>query len=203
MSETGPRAATGVDANGGAAAADASALVGVPDAFQRLWTPHRLAYVVGENRPSDDSEAACPFCRVPRLGDEEGLVVAREDHAYVVLNLYPYNPGHVLVCPYRHVADYPDLSDEETVSVARLTQHAMRVLRHVSAPHGFNLGLNQGQVAGAGVAAHLHQHVVPRWGGDANFLPIVGRTKAVPVLLGETRRLLADAWHRVSGATPC
>lgn len=174
-------------------------LPGVPDAFERLWTPHRLAYLQGENRPEDSSSDACPFCRVPALPDHEGLIVARGEHAYAVLNLYPYNPGHVLVVPYRHVADYPGLTEEETLAVARLTQQAMVAARAASAPHGFNVGLNQGPVAGAGISAHLHQHVVPRWGGDANFLPIVGRTKAVPVLLAETRVLLATAWPAADG----
>jgi ATP adenylyltransferase len=115
------------------------------------------------------------------------------------MNLYPYNSGHVLVCPYRHVADYTDLTDDEVAEVATLTQTAMRVLRAVSGPHGFNLGMNQGDVAGAGIAAHLHQHVVPRWGGDSNFLPIVGRSRALPELLGDTRARLAAAWP-ASGA---
>ncbi len=167
---------------------------GVPDAFQRLWTPHRYAYLQGQDKPADDSAEQCPFCRVPSLPDADGLVVARGEHVFAVLNLYPYNPGHLLVCPYRHVADYTDLTTEEVAEVASMTRSAMRVLRHVSHPHGFNLGMNQGPVAGAGVAAHLHQHVVPRWGGDSNFLPVVARTKAVPVLLADTRALLADAW---------
>jgi ATP adenylyltransferase len=99
-----------------------------------------------------------------------------------------------MVCPYRHVSDYVALTPEETAELASLTQSAIRVLTAASAPHGFNLGMNQGAVAGAGIAAHLHQHVVPRWGGDANFLPIVARTRALPELLGEARQRLADAW---------
>jgi ATP adenylyltransferase len=173
---------------------DPARLAGAPDGFERLWTPHRWAYLSGQDKPADDSEGECPFCRVPGLPDEEGLVVARGEQAFAVLNLYPYNPGHLMVCPYRHVADYTDLTEPEVAEVASMTRTAMRVLREVSHPHGFNLGMNQGPVAGAGVAAHLHQHVVPRWGGDSNFLPIVARTKAVPVLLADTRRLLAEAW---------
>jgi ATP adenylyltransferase len=169
--------------------------VGEPDGLERLWTPHRMAYIAGENKPSDASAGQCPFCRIPTLGDEEGLVVHRGDAAYVVLNLYPYSSGHLMVCPYRHVADYPDLTDAETGEVAALTKRAMRVLRTVSGAHGFNIGMNQGSVAGAGIAAHLHQHVVPRWGGDANFMPIIGRTKTLPQLLTDTWRLLAEAWQ--------
>jgi ATP adenylyltransferase len=170
------------------------ALAGDPDGFDRLWTPHRMAYIGGESKPADDSAGECPFCRVPRLDDAEGLIVHRGDLAYVVLNLYPYNAGHLMVCPYRHVSDYVRLTGDETAEVAALTQSAIRVLTAVSAPHGFNLGMNQGAVAGAGIAAHLHQHVVPRWGGDSNFLPIVARSRALPELLGDTRERLAEAW---------
>jgi len=170
-------------------------LAGAADGFERLWTPHRMAYLQGEDKPLDDAAGPqCPFCRVPLLDDAEGLVVARGEHVFVVLNLYPYNTGHVMVCPYRHVSLYPDLTAEETAELAEQTKAAMRVLRAVSGCHGFNVGMNQGAVAGAGIAAHLHQHVVPRWGGDANFLPIIGRTKALPELLADTRERLAAAW---------
>ncbi|RMB60102.1 HIT domain-containing protein [Tessaracoccus antarcticus] len=172
---------------------DPAELAGAPDAFQRLWTPHRMVYIHGEGKPK--GEADCPFCTSPRKDDADGLVVARGEHAYVVMNLFPYSPGHVLVCPYRHVADYTDLTVEETREVAELTQQAMRVIRRVSNPAGFNLGMNQGAVAGAGIAAHLHQHIVPRWGGDMNFLPVIAQTRALPQLLGDARQQLADAWH--------
>ena len=173
---------------------DASTLAGVPDVFGRLWVAHRQAYVSGEAHPPVEGTDSCPFCLVRLGADEDGLVVHRGDTCYVLLNLYPYNAGHLLVCPYRHVPDYTDLTEEETIELARLTQDAMRVLRSVSAPQGFNLGMNQGEVAGAGIAAHLHQHVVPRWKGDLNFFPLIARTKAVPQILGETRRLVAEAW---------
>jgi ATP adenylyltransferase len=170
--------------------------VGVADELERLWTPHRMAYIAGEDRTADgyDKPVGCPFCRAPGLDDGESLVVARGESVYAVLNLYPYNPGHLLVCPYRHVADYTELTEAETAGVATFTQTAMRVIRRVSGAHGFNLGMNQGSVAGAGIAAHLHQHVVPRWGGDTNFMPVVGRTKVLPQLLTDTRKLFADAW---------
>ena len=167
---------------------------GEPDSFQRLWTPHRIAYIKGQDKPDSGDEAECPFCLIPAKSDVEGLIVHRGVVAYAVLNLYPYNAGHLLVCPYRHVADYTDLTDDETAEVAELTKQSMRVMRAVSQPHGFNLGLNQGNIAGAGISAHLHQHVVPRWGGDSNFLPVIGQTKTIPQLLGDTRELLANAW---------
>ena len=175
--------------------ADPAHFAGEPDGFERLWTPHRMAYIGGENKPADPLERNCPFCRIPTGDDADGLIVHRGDLAYVVLNLYPYAPGHVLVCPYRHVADYTELTVDETAEVAALTQTAMTVIREVSGPDGFNLGINQGAVAGAGIAAHLHQHVVPRWSGDANFLPVIARTKALPQLLGDTRDLLAAGWQ--------
>jgi ATP adenylyltransferase len=168
--------------------------VGVPDALQRLWTPHRLAYVQGENKPEGDQPHGCPFCRLVAMTDSEALILARGQLVYAVLNLYPYNPGHLMVVPYRHVADYTELTPEETAELARFTQQAMEVVRSVSGAHGFNIGMNQGVIAGAGIAAHLHQHVVPRWGGDANFMPVVGHTKVLPQLLGQTRSLLAEAW---------
>ncbi|ATY12773.1 HIT domain-containing protein [Amycolatopsis sp. AA4] len=168
---------------------------GVPDALQRLWTPHRMAYIRGQDKPDGEESDGCPFCRLPGLGDDKrALIVARGETVFAVLNLYPYNPGHLMVVPYRHVADYPDLTADETRELAEFTQHAMGVIRAVSAAHGFNIGMNQGVIAGAGIAAHLHQHLVPRWGGDANFMPVIGHTKVLPQLLGETRDLLAEAW---------
>jgi ATP adenylyltransferase len=128
------------------------------------------------------------------LSDEDGLIVHRGVHAYVVMNLYPYNAGHLLVCAFRHVADLTDLESDERNEISELTAHAMNTLRKVSQPGGFNLGMNQGAVSGAGVAEHIHQHVVPRWSGDANFMPIIGQTKVLPQLLAKTRADLAAAW---------
>ena len=169
---------------------------GVPDELDRLWTPHRMAYIKGDDRDSYDQPTGCPFCLAPGRSEDEGLVVARGETVFAVLNLYPYNPGHLMVCPYRHVADYTELDEPETVELAHYTQKAMRVIRSCSGAHGFNLGMNQGAVAGAGIAAHLHQHVVPRWGGDTNFMPVVGRTKVLPQLLADTRELLAETWAK-------
>ena len=174
----------------------------VPDGFERLWTPHRMAYIQ-DQKPADEDDASCPFCSSPGRSDPDGLIVHRGETCFVVLNLFPYNPGHLLICPYRHVPLYLDLTDEETAEFTALTKAAIATLSDVSAPHGFNLGMNQGAVAGAGVAAHLHQHVVPRWGGDANFLPIIAQTKALPELLEDTRSRLAAAWATTeTGADP-
>jgi ATP adenylyltransferase len=151
--------------------------------------PERLAYILGEGKTD-----GCPFCEIPKMSDEDGLIVARGDTGYVVLNLYPYNAGHLMVVPFRHVGDYPDLTPQETAEVSELTQTAMQTLRAASGAQGFNIGMNQGQVAGAGIAEHLHQHVVPRWGGDTNFMPVIARTKVLPQLLRDTRALLAAAW---------
>jgi ATP adenylyltransferase len=169
--------------------------IGEDDGLDRLWTPYRRAYIRGENTPVGDSPEECPFCRIGAGQDDEAMLVAhRGETAYVVLNLYPYAPGHLMVCPYRHVADYTDLDEAETHEIAALTQTAMRTLRAVSRVQGFNVGMNQGAAAGAGIAAHLHQHVVPRWVGDQNFMPIIGRTKTLAQLLTETRTLVAEAW---------
>ena len=171
---------------------DAATLAGVPDEFQRLWTPHRMAYITAGPQPLRDE---CPFCAAPGKTDEEGLIVARGETAYVLLNLFPYNSGHLLVCPYRHYSTYDEATAEEVSEIGELTQQGMRALRAVSRCDGFNIGMNQGAVAGAGVDGHLHQHVVPRWASDANFFPIIAKTKALPQLLGDVRRAVADAWE--------
>ncbi|MDO5494978.1 MAG: HIT domain-containing protein [bacterium] len=176
-------------------AEDPEGFAGTPDAFQRLWTPHRWAYVGGENKAEGDGEEGCPFCRALARSDKDALIVHRGELCFAILNLYPYNPGHLMVLPYRHVALYTDLTHEERDELGKMTAAAMEALRRASHPHGFNLGMNQGEVAGAGIAAHLHQHVVPRWTGDANFFPIVAKTKALPVVLAETHSLLTAAWE--------
>jgi ATP adenylyltransferase len=161
-----------------------------PDGLERLWTPYRMAYV-----RSDMTADGCPFCQIPGGDDEDSLVVARGETAYAVLNLHPYNPGHLMVLPYRHVAELEDLTPEESGELMAMTQQAIRVIRGVSQPHGFNVGINLGGPAGGSLADHLHQHVVPRWSGDANFITVIGRTKTLPQLLAETRRMLAEAWR--------
>jgi ATP adenylyltransferase len=165
------------------------------DGLERLWTPDRMRYIKGEGKPADDSAGDhCPFCRAPGLPDEEALIVARGEHVYAILNIYPYNTGHLLICTYRHIADVTQMSEAEVSELGRFTQRAMTAIRNGMQPQGFNIGINQGPIAGAGIAAHLHQHLVPRWGGDANFMPLIGRTKVLPQDLHDTRRVIADAW---------
>lgn len=175
---------------------------GTPDGFQRLWTPHRAVYIGGEGKPATSDAHGCPFCVSPTKADADGLIFWRGTTVFGLMNLFPYNSGHILLCPYRHISLYTELTSEERDELSWATAHAMRVLSAVMKPHGFNLGMNQGAVAGAGIAAHLHQHIVPRWGGDANFFPIVAQTKAIPYLLEDTRAQLAGAWESVDDDAP-
>ncbi|PJE22513.1 HIT domain-containing protein [Mycobacterium paragordonae] len=172
--------------------------VGQRDHLQRLWTPYRMNYLAESPATRDDASRGEPFTDIPQMSDEEGLVVARGELVYAVLNLYPYNPGHLMVVPYRRVSELEDLTESESAEVMAFTQKAIRVIKKVSHPHGFNVGMNLGTSAGGSLAEHLHVHVVPRWGGDANFITIVGGSKVIPQLLRETRRLLADEWARQS-----
>lgn len=183
-------------ATAGAESVAESGTVGIPDELQRLWTPHRMVYVADARQPDEHD---CPFCRAPELSDEQALIVHRGEHAYVLMNLFPYNNGHLLVCPYRHVSLYDEATAEEVEEIGSLTQVAMRVVREVLGCHGFNIGMNQGAIAGAGIAAHLHQHIVPRWASDANFFPIIAKTKSLPALLGDVRERLAAAWPEDPG----
>lgn len=163
------------------------------DSLQRLWTPWRMSYIRGP----DSKESACPFCSLPERGsehDRESLILYRGDRAYVVLNAYPYNPGHLMAVPYRHVAEFDKLEPAELHEVVDLCQRGVRALKATSQPSAYNIGLNVGTVAGAGIADHIHQHVVPRWGGDTNFMPVIGQTKVLPELLEETYDRLAPAF---------
>ena len=169
--------------------------IGEVDGLQRLWTPYRMAYIRKEATAQAEGNQECPFCVIPAGDDRDGLVIARGEHCYAVLNLHPYNPGHLMVIPYRHVAELEDLTDAESLELMSMTQAAVRTLKSVSQPRGLNIGLNLGSAAGGSLASHLHQHVVPRWVGDANFITVTGNTKVIPALLGDTRDLLADAWH--------
>jgi ATP adenylyltransferase len=170
--------------------------VGERDHLQRLWTPYRMTYLAEAPTKRDNGKPEEPFTDIPQLSDEDGLVVARGELVYAVLNLYPYNPGHLMVVPYRRVSELEDLTDAESAELMGFIQKAIRVIKNVSRPHGFNVGLNLGTSAGGSLADHLHVHVVPRWGGDANFITIVGGAKVIPQLLRETRQLLATEWTK-------
>lgn len=169
---------------------------GDPDRLQRLWTPHRMSYIVDVPANRDSTQPSQPFTDIPTLSDEDGLVIARGDLVYAVLNLYPYNPGHLMVVPYRRVAELEDVTDAEMAELMAFVQESIRVIKSVSRPAGFNVGLNLGKSAGGSLAEHLHMHVVPRWSGDANFITVIGGTKVIPQLLRDTRMLLADEWAR-------
>jgi len=153
-----------------------------------------MSYIVDVPKGRSSAQSSQPFTDIPRLPDEDGLVVARGELVYVVLNLYPYNPGHLMVVPYRRVAELEDLTEAESAELMAFTQKAIRVIKAVSRPDGFNVGLNLGRSAGGSLAEHLHMHVVPRWAGDANFITIVAETKVIPQLLRDTRKLLATEW---------
>jgi ATP adenylyltransferase len=174
----------------------------VPDP-ERLWSPWRMEYI---RRGEGDNTSGCIFCDVPAAGedqDEANHLLARGQVSFALLNAFPYNPGHLMVAPYRHVGDYEELTAEELAEMTALVGAAIRAMREEAGPHGFNLGMNLGQVAGAGIADHLHLHLVPRWGGDTNFMPVVGQTKVLPELLSETyqrlRPRLVQAGARPSG----
>jgi ATP adenylyltransferase len=140
----------------------------------------------------DTGEAAeCVFCALPDRPEEAERILFRGDLGYVVLNRFPYNPGHLLVVPYRHTGVLEELTAEENAELQALLQRSVRALREESQPHGFNVGMNLGSVAGAGIPDHLHWHVVPRWSGDTNFMPVVGKTRVLPQLLAETAKHLA------------
>jgi ATP adenylyltransferase len=157
---------------------------------ERLWSPWRMAYVRGSG---GDGGGGCIFCDLPAQGsdrDEANHLLARGELTFVLLNAFPYNPGHLMVAPYRHVGSYGELAAAELAEMMAFAGTAIQALEEDAGAHGFNLGMNLGQVAGAGIADHLHLHLVPRWGGDTNFMPIVGQTKVLPELLAETWRRL-------------
>ncbi len=158
---------------------------------EQLWAPWRLEYV-----RSADEQSGCVFCRAHGLPDEEGLVVHRGSLAFVLLNKFPYASGHLMVAPVRHVGGFAELSEAEAAEIHRLAAASLGVLSETYGPQGFNLGWNLGRIAGAGVVDHVHEHVVPRWAGDTNFMPVLADVKVLPEHLAETRRRLAAAWPR-------
>jgi len=156
---------------------------------KQLWAPWRLEYI----QQADELEG-CVFCLAAAGADEETLVVHRGEHAFVLLNRFPYSAGHLMVAPYRHLAEFAALSDEEALESHRLAEQGMAALAETYAPQGYNVGWNLGRIAGAGIVDHVHLHVVPRWAGDTNFMPVLADVKVVPEHLSETRARLAAAW---------
>ncbi|WP_394280449.1 HIT family protein [Corynebacterium sp.] len=168
--------------------------VGEDDRLQRLWAPYRAAYIA--DAPKKDEEQG-PFVAAAQMDDEDALIVARGKSVYALLNLYPYNSGHLMVVPYRKVANLEELTGEETVELMEFAKLAVRTLKRVSSPESINVGLNLGRAAGGSVGDHLHLHIVPRWTGDANFMTVLGETKVLPELLRDTRALLAEGWQEL------
>ena len=157
--------------------------------MRKLWAPWRLEYI-----QQADAQDGCVLCRAAAVGDEEGLVVHRGAHAFVLLNKFPYASGHLMVAPYRHEGELGDLTDDEALEIHRLGTAGLGALAAVAAPQGFNLGWNLGRIAGAGVVDHVHLHLVPRWAGDTNFMPVLADVRVMPEALEDTRRKLVAAW---------
>lgn len=167
--------------------------------MDQLFAPWRIEWV---ERDGDDVDG-CPFCVLPeRDADRESRIVARSEHAYVLLNNYPYSPGHVMVIPHHHTGEYGELTDAELLDHARLKQHTFAALDRAFEPDGYNAGLNLGGgAAGGSVDDHVHTHVVPRWEGDTNFMPIVGDTKVIVEALADSYEKLRDGFAAIDGAT--
>jgi ATP adenylyltransferase len=160
--------------------------------MERLWAPWRMEYI---DSARDEEEGGCLFCEKPKEGDDEkALILARQEKSFAMLNKYPYNSGHLMVAPFRHVGQLEDLEDEEALDMQMLLGRSIKALKEAMQPDGFNLGMNLGLVAGAGVPDHLHWHVVPRWNGDTNFMPVTSTTKVLPEGLTRSAERLRSAF---------
>ena len=162
---------------------------GEPDRLERLWAPYRMAYIAKRSKD--------PFVEAPQGSDEDGLIIARGKTVYALLNLFPYNAGHLMVVPYRKESQLENLTQDESRELMAFAQKAVRVLKRVSRPEAINVGLNLGRASGGSVGDHLHLHVVPRWPGDSNFMTVLDGTKVLPQLLQDTRRVLAEGWREM------
>ncbi len=156
--------------------------------MEKIFAPWRIEYIKMEKKEG------CIFCELPKENeDEKNLILHRGKHAFVIMNNYPYNPGHVMVAPYRHVGAWEDLNDEEVLDINALVSLMIRAIKNAMNPHGFNIGINLGRVAGAGIVDHVHVHIVPRWDGDTNFMPVLADTKVIPQAMNETYSELKKA----------
>jgi ATP adenylyltransferase len=159
--------------------------------MERLWAPWRMEYIGSAREGKDEG---CLFCEKPKEGDDEkALIVARTELSFAILNRYPYNSGHLMIAPFRHVGELEEVKDDESLDMQQLLQRCIRALKEAMQPEGFNIGMNLGVVAGAGIPDHLHWHVVPRWTGDTNFMPVVGDTKVLPQSLSDLLARLSQA----------
>jgi ATP adenylyltransferase len=161
--------------------------------LDRLWAPWRMAYIMSTVNENDEG---CVFCRIlADPDDESNLILFRGRHAFVVMNLFPYNTGHLMVVPVRHVGDFAALSDEEHLELMSLVGRSQTALDRSLSPHGYNIGMNLGRASGAGIVGHLHYHIVPRWSGDSNFMPVIADTKVISESLTETWRRLKESFE--------
>jgi ATP adenylyltransferase len=161
---------------------------------ERLWAPWRMEYIGSAREGKDEG---CLFCEKPREGDDEkALILARTGLSFAMLNRYPYNSGHLMIAPFRHVGELEEIKDDESLDMQQLLQRSIKALKEAMQPEGFNIGMNLGVVAGAGIPDHLHWHVVPRWEGDTNFMPVVGATKVLPDSLAHSAKELASWLHK-------
>ncbi len=162
--------------------------------MKQLWAPWRMVYILDEI----NNKKGCIFCDLPKeKDDKKNLIVFRSEYCFVILNKYPYNNGHVLIAPYKHTHDFSDLDDQILLDVQKTAQKTIRVMQNVMHPHAVNMGINLGRTAGAGIDQHLHYHVVPRWDGDTNFMPVISDTKVVSESLDATREKLYEEFQRL------
>ncbi len=163
--------------------------------MKHIWAPWRMPYILDSKQPG------CFLCDMIRENrDRDNLILLRSEHVFVVMNKYPYNNGHLMITPYRHVALMEDVTDDESLALMQLTRQAVSALKTVIRPDGFNIGINLGKSAGAGLEDHLHVHIVPRWNGDTNFMPVLAETKVMPQSLPDTYDQLLPAFHSSSPA---
>ena len=161
----------------------------------KIFAPWRMAYILSNSDDNEKKELGCIFCEFPKMDDDEkNLIVHRGKECFIILNAFPYNPGHLMIVPCRHTADLPGLLPSELAEMMSLCQMSHRVLTEVMKPQGFNMGMNLGKVAGAGIDQHLHMHVVPRWNGDTNFMPVLGGVRVVSEALNSTWKRLREKW---------
>ncbi len=166
--------------------------------MDRLWAPWRSKYIESFSNENPNEKKECLFCeKANSTDDEKNLILLRGEHCYIIMNLFPYNSGHIMVVPYKHTPNFPDLSNDEMLDIMKLIKKGISALEIALKPHGFNIGANLGRVSGAGVAEHLHFHIVPRWNGDTNFMPVISETKVISELLSDTYRKIKDALSRV------